>query len=310
MGDTQPFTVEQQYDGQTLAAFMRASLPALSWSEARRHIQARRVRVNDVVCIDDSRRLRTSDRVDLLTQSTKPLPSASDIKIVHEDEHLIVIDNPAGLPVDAPRLGGDCIEYRIQELMLGFKRPPTAMHRLDQDTSGCLLFARNPRARAEAQQAFENGKVEKVYLAVLGAEIEGDEGLIDLPLGKLSSAEAGWRMVGDADGKLGGKSAQTRWRKLKVLGGRTLVEFRPLTGRTHQIRAHAREGLGVGIVGDRVYGYPGGEMLLHASRLVVPRGTKPTIDVTAPLPERFVGWTLDEPAPTPSSDVPDSDVAG
>ncbi len=73
-----------------------------------------------------------------------------------------------------------------------------------------------------------------------------------------------------------------------------MVEFRPLTGRTHQIRVHAREGLGIGIVGDRVYGYPGGEMLLHATRLVVPRGSKPTIDVTAPLPERFGEWTAVE----------------
>jgi len=211
-------------------------------------------------------------------------------RILFIDGDSIVIDKPAGLPVDAPRLGGDCIEYRMTELMLGFKRPPTAMHRLDQDTSGCLLFARNPRARAEAQAAFEAGKVEKVYLAVLGAELAGAEGLIDLPLGKRSSAEAGWRMVGDHDGKLGGKPAQTRWRTLGVRDGRTLVEFRPLTGRTHQIRAHAREGLGAGIVGDRVYGYPGGEMLLHASRLVVPRGTKPVIDVTAPLPDRFADW--------------------
>jgi tRNA pseudouridine32 synthase/23S rRNA pseudouridine746 synthase len=97
-------------------------------------------------------------------------------RILFIDGDSIVIDKPAGLPVDAPRLGGDCIEYRIQELMLGFKRPPTPMHRLDQDTSGCLLFARNPRARAETQAAFEAGKVEKLYLAVLGAEIEGDEG--------------------------------------------------------------------------------------------------------------------------------------
>ena len=215
-------------------------------------------------------------------------------RILFIDGDAIVIDKPAGLPVDAPRLGGDCIEYRIQELMLGFKRPPTPMHRLDQDTSGCLLFARNPRARAEVQAAFESGKVEKVYLAVLGGEIEGDEGLIDLPLGKVSSAEAGWRMVGDPTAS--GKPAQTRWRKLGVRDGKTLVEFRPLTGRTHQIRVHAREGLGVGIVGDRVYGYPGGEMLLHASRLVVPRGTKPTIDVTAPLPERFGEWIADAAA--------------
>ena len=115
-------------------------------------------------------------------------------------------------------------------------------------------------------------------------------------------------MVGDRDGKLGGKPAQTRWRKLAVRDGRTMVEFRPLTGRTHQIRAHAREGLGVGILGDRVYGYPGGEMLLHASRLVVPRGAKPTIDVTAPLPERFGAWADDiaPPLPKPSDARSDS----
>ncbi len=210
-------------------------------------------------------------------------------RILFIDGDVIVIDKPAGLPVDAPRLGGDCVEYRIQELMLGFKRPPTPMHRLDQDTSGCLLFARNPRARAEIQKSFESGLVEKHYLAVLGGEPAGELGLIDLPLAKVSSAEAGWRMVGD----ISGKPAQTRWRKLEVKDGKTLVEFRPLTGRTHQIRVHAREGLGVGIVGDRVYGYPGGEMLLHASRLVVPRGSKPTIDVAAPLPERFGEWTLE-----------------
>ena len=209
--------------------------------------------------------------------------------ILYIDGDVIVIDKPHGLPVDPPRVGGMSIASRIDELMLGFKRPPTPMHRLDQDTSGCLLFARNPRARAELQQAFEGGAVEKYYLAILGGEIVGDEGLIDLPLAKVSSAEAGWRMVGDASGK----SAQTRWRKLEVQGGKTLVEFRPLTGRTHQIRVHAREGLGLGIVGDRVYGFPGGEMMLHASRLNVPRNGKPDIDVTAPLPERFGTWTLE-----------------
>jgi tRNA pseudouridine32 synthase/23S rRNA pseudouridine746 synthase len=126
----------------------------------------------------------------------------------------------------------------------------------------------------------------------------------------LSSAEAGWRIVGDKDGKLNGKPAQTRWRKLGVHDGKTMVEFRPLTGRTHQIRAHAREGLGAGIVGDRVYGYPGGEMLLHASRLVVPRGTKPTIDVTAPLPTRFGEWAALVPAPDHPAPDPDANVAG
>jgi tRNA pseudouridine32 synthase/23S rRNA pseudouridine746 synthase len=110
--------------------------------------------------------------------------------------------------------------------------------------------------------------------------------MIDVPLAKRSSAEAGWKMVADPNGS----SAQTRWRRLAVRDGRTLVEFQPLTGRTHQIRAHAREAFGSGIVGDRVYGIPGGTMLLHASRLVVPRERKPTVDVIAPLPDYFGEW--------------------
>ena len=93
-------------------------------------------------------------------------------------------------------------------------------------------------------------------------------------------------MVGDEKGK----SARTRWRSLRSGGGRTLIEFRPETGRTHQIRAHARYGLNAPIVGDPVYGQGGEPMLLHASRLVMPRAPKPAIDATAPLPDRFGDW--------------------
>jgi tRNA pseudouridine32 synthase/23S rRNA pseudouridine746 synthase len=110
--------------------------------------------------------------------------------------------------------------------------------------------------------------------------------MIEVPLAKHSSAEAGWKMVSDPQGS----AATTNWRKLAVRDGRTLIEFQPLTGRTHQIRAHAREAFGRGIVGDRVYGMPGGPMLLHATRLVVPREGKPAIDVTAPLPDYFGEW--------------------
>jgi tRNA pseudouridine32 synthase/23S rRNA pseudouridine746 synthase len=177
------------------------------------------------------------------------------------------------------------------------------MHRLDQDTSGCLLFARHPSARAKFQQAFEAGAVEKTYLALVAGTLDAEEGEIDLPLSKTSSADAGWRMIGDAKGQ----RAVTRWRKLGARDGRTLVEFRPLTGRTHQIRVHAREGLGAGIVGDRVYGTPGGAMLLHASRLMVPRGGKAAIDVTAPLPAHWADWAdLVPGAGSPSSEVPAS----
>jgi tRNA pseudouridine32 synthase/23S rRNA pseudouridine746 synthase len=175
---------------------------------------------------------------------------------------------------------------RLDELRAGFKRRPTPMHRLDQDTSGCLLLARSPKARALLQRAFEAHQVEKHYLAVVASEVAGEQGTIDLPLAKRSSADAGWRMVGDPNGQ----SAITHWRRIAARDGRTLVEFRPVTGRTHQIRVHAREAFGSGIVGDRVYGIPGGPMLLHASRLVVPRTGKETIDVTARLPDYFAEW--------------------
>jgi tRNA pseudouridine32 synthase/23S rRNA pseudouridine746 synthase len=202
------------------------------------------------------------------------------------DAEAIVIDKPAGLPVDTPRRGGESIVSRLDELRFNFRRKPTPMHRLDQDTSGCLLLARSPKSRAELQQAFEARRVEKYYLAVVAGEIADGEGTIDRPLAKTSSADAGWRMIADP----AGQQAVTHWRRIAVRDGNTLVEFRPETGRTHQIRVHAREAFGQGIVGDRVYGVPGGPMLLHASRIVVPRDGKAAIDVTAPLPEYFGEW--------------------
>ena len=150
------------------------------------------------------------------------------------------------------------------------------MHRLDTDTSGCLLFARNAKARRDFQQAFEGAPVEKYYLAVVAAEIAEERGR-----DRRAAGQDLERRGGLADGPDDAwPEATTHWRRLAVRDGATLVEFRPMTGRTHQIRAHAREAFGRGIVGDRVYGMPGGPMLLHASRLVVPREGKPTIDVT------------------------------
>jgi len=209
-----------------------------------------------------------------------------DQRILFIDAEAMVIDKPAGLPVDTPRRGGDSVVGRLGELKQGFQRPPTPMHRLDQDTSGCLLLARSPKARSLLQKAFETRQVEKYYLAVVDGVISEDEGVIDLCLGKKSSEKAGWRMVADSKAD----KAVTNWRKLRVREGKTLVEFRPVTGRTHQLRVHAREVFGRGIIGDRVYGVPGGPMLLHASRLVVPREKKAAIDVSAPVPDYFGDW--------------------
>jgi tRNA pseudouridine32 synthase/23S rRNA pseudouridine746 synthase len=206
-------------------------------------------------------------------------------RVLFIDAEAIVIDKPAGLPVDTPKAGGDSVAARLDELRFGFQRPPRPVHRLDRDTSGCLLLARNPKAASRFHKAFEEGKVEKVYMAVVEGERSG-EGVIDLPLAKTSSAEQGWRMIPDEKGK----PARTRWKAFGSQEGRTLIEFRPETGRTHQIRAHALYGLDAPIAGDLVYGSGGQEMLLHALRLVVPREKKPAIDVTAPLPERFGEW--------------------
>ena len=206
-------------------------------------------------------------------------------RILFLDGEALVIDKPAGLPVDPPRDGSLSLDNHLDSLTLGFKRWPTPVHRLDRDTSGCLLLARNPKAHARFQQAFEAGRVEKRYLAILDGVPAGEEGEIDLPLAKVSSRDAGWRMTGEATGK----PARTRWRVLRSAGGVALVEFRPETGRTHQIRVHAAEGLGVPVAGDPVYGRAGPHgMLLHAAELVVPRDGKPPVEGKAPWPERFV----------------------
>lgn len=203
-------------------------------------------------------------------------------RILFIDGEALVIDKPAGLPVDAPRDGSLSLANHMESLRFGFHRWPVAVHRLDRDTSGCLLLARNPKAQARFAQAFERGEVEKTYLAVLDGMIEG-EGAIDLPLAKVSSRASGWRIVAAPKGK----PARTAWRAVETIEGRTLVKFRPETGRTHQLRVHAATGLGAPIVGDPVYGRGDEPMLLHGAALILPRGAKEPVSARAPLPARF-----------------------
>ncbi|MFM7027778.1 MAG: RluA family pseudouridine synthase [Chakrabartia sp.] len=204
-------------------------------------------------------------------------------RVLFLDGEALVLDKPAGMPVDAPRDGSLSVENHLASLTFGFQRWPLPVHRLDRDTSGCLLLARNPKAHKRFGAAFEAGEVEKTYLAVLSGIPGPDAGTIDLPLGKTSSAADGWRMVPDPKGK----RAITHWRKIGEAQGRALIEFRPETGRTHQLRVHAASGLGLPIAGDPVYGDGQGPMLLHASRLRLARGAKSPIEAEAPLPETF-----------------------
>jgi len=205
-------------------------------------------------------------------------------RVLFLDGEALVIDKPAGLAVHPGPATRESLENWLDDLRFGFRRRPAPVHRLDRDTSGCLLLARNPKALKRFAAAFEAGEVEKTYLAVLAAVPAARAGRIELPLAKVSSREQGWRMVVREDGK----PAATGWELLAEAGGRALVRFRPETGRTHQIRVHAASGIGIPIAGDPVYGDGKGPMLLHAHTLRVARAGKAAIEATAPPPPAFV----------------------
>ena len=212
-----------------------------------------------------------------------------DDRVLFIDGEALVIDKPAGLAVHPGPKTPISLEAHLARLRFGFHRPPTLVHRLDRDTSGCLLLARNPKSHKRLQRAFEDGLVAKTYLAVLDGDPAGAEGEIDMPLLKISSAEAGWRVVPDP----AVKSAVTRWRKLAVHDGRAAILLMPETGRTHQLRVHAASGLGIPIAGDPVYsdgpnyGDGRGPMLLHALSLRLEREGKTAVEARAPLPASF-----------------------
>jgi tRNA pseudouridine32 synthase / 23S rRNA pseudouridine746 synthase len=209
------------------------------------------------------------------------------LPILYEDGEALVIDKPAGLAVDRPRKGGLCLDDHLDALKLGFLRRPVAVHRLDTDTSGCLLLARNPKALARFNKSFEERLVTKTYLAVLAGHPAGTSGTIELALAKISSAEKGWRMIPAKKGK----PAVSHWELVEELGPHSLIRFRPETGRTHQLRVHALKGLGAPLLGDPVYGAgPAAgarRTMLHAESLTVTRAGKTPIEARAPLPADF-----------------------
>lgn len=214
-------------------------------------------------------------------------------RVLFLDGEAIVIDKPAGLAVHPGSRTPASLEDHLHHLRFGFQRLPRPVHRLDRDTSGCLLLARNPKAHRRFQQAFERNAVAKTYVAILDGVPEPEEGRIDLPLKKISSAEAGWRMVPGSDGK----PSATRWRKLAERDGKAMVLFNPESGRTHQIRVHAASGIGIPILGDPVYGRGEGPMLLHAFTLELERQGRSPVAATAPLPDSFTQAGFADVAP-------------
>lgn len=193
---------------------------------------------------------------------------------------LMVIDKPAGLAVHPGPRTEESLETMLEQLRFGYTEAPVPMHRLDRDTSGCLLLSRRRSANRRLAALLEARRIGKTYWALTSGVPPAQSGTIDAPLRKISSPQAGWRMVVDASGQ----SARTHWQVLGTADGRAWLELTPETGRTHQLRIHLAH-LGCPIAGDPVYGDGIGSMLLHARSLTIPwQDDAPPLTVTAQPP--------------------------
>ena len=207
-----------------------------------------------------------------------------EARLLYRDASMLVIDKPAGIAVHRGPKGGSTLEDGFSALRFGLPRDPALAHRLDRDTSGCLVLGRHRKALEKLGLLFKQGRIAKTYWAVVEGEPEADEGLIDLPLGRLD-AERGWWMKVDP----AGQPSRTRWRVMARGGGRAALALEPLTGRTHQLRVHCAA-QGWPILGDPIYGRgertPGAIPLqLLARALAVPLyKNRDPIAVEAPVP--------------------------
>ena len=219
-------------------------------------------------------------------------------RLLYRDGLMLVIDKPAGLPVHRGPKGGAALEDHFDALRFGLPRAPALAHRLDRDTSGCLVLGRHRKALAALGRLFKHGKVGKIYWAVVEGAPPADEGRIELALAKRDESR-GWWMKADARGL----PSVTTW---KVMGRSqaqpsaaasgaqfTWLALEPLTGRTHQLRVHCAE-MGFPIVGDSIYGsaprVAGPPLHLHARQVTVPISkNKPPVTVTAPVPPHMRG---------------------
>lgn len=169
------------------------------------------------------------------------------LPILFRDQRYVVLDKPAGLPVHAGPAGGPSVEDWFPRLSRR-KDGPWLAHRLDADTSGCLVIALRKAALIAAQAAFAEGRAGKTYWAVVRGGPARDSGTVSAPLAR-RDGKSGWRIVADA----AGQQAVTDWRVLGRAEGVAWLELHPRTGRTHQIRVHCAL-LGCPILGDPVYG--------------------------------------------------------
>jgi len=204
--------------------------------------------------------------------------------VLHQDSCLLVLNKPAGLAVHAGPKTPESLENHLEALRFGNRFLPQPAHRLDRDTSGCLLLGRHEKAMRRLGQLFAEHRVVKTYWAIVQGKPAEPRGRIDLALLKINTRQ-GWHMEPNS----AGQPARTDYEVLGSNGSLSWIAFRPHTGRTHQIRVHAAS-LGCPLLGDAQYGLNGAmPMQLHARKLAIPyHAEKAAVQVEAPPPDHMI----------------------
>lgn len=290
-GSSGTFTVPES--GSRLDQWLAAREPRLSRSRWQELIREGHVQVNGRATKPNAK-LRADDRVDF--QEPRPVatenaqPEEIPLAVLYEDADLVVIDKPAGMVVHpaAGHWAGTAVNallHHCGELsVIGGEHRPGIVHRLDRETSGCLVVAKNDAAHQALAKQFASRTVRKVYLAIAAGPFRQTSGEIDAPIGRHPSDRKKMAVLEK------GRAARTSWRVLQELSAGVLVECTLHSGRTHQIRVHLKH-LGHPLLGDVVYGKRGGfaRQMLHAWQLgfTHPR-TGERVECVAPVPEDFL----------------------
>jgi 23S rRNA pseudouridine1911/1915/1917 synthase len=242
-----------------------------------------------------SYRVQEGDQVVVCVPAEEPeevLPEDIPLDIIYEDGSLLVVNKPAGMVVHPAHghPGGTLVNAVLahcpQIAEVGRADRAGVVHRLDKDTSGLILVAKDERTRAALQRQFKRRRVSKTYLALVEGSVQPREGIIEVPVGRDKRRRKRMAVVRS------GRPARTMYRAIEYFADHTLLEVRPHTGRTHQIRVHLAW-LGYPIVGDGIYGRRRqpllkGRHFLHASQL---RFTHPAtgaeVEFKAPLPPKL-----------------------
>ena len=286
--------VSKEFSGERLDKFIVANDLGLSRSQVQRLITGGNVSINSSGITVSSRRVRYGDSVTVRIPPPRSLtivPVPMPLNIIHEDRHLIVLDKPPGLVVH-PGAGNfehtlvHGLLHHCQDLSgIGGCLRPGIVHRLDKDTSGLMVAAKNDAAHTGLAEEFKAGSVIKEYNALVRGRLPDLTGRIDRPIGRHPVHRI--KMSAGIDS---GKRALTDWRVIKEFPGTTLVSLKIHTGRTHQIRVHMSS-VGHPLLGDALYGGPG-QVRLADRAVTIPRQMLHSVflEFTHPVSGQRMKW--------------------